>query len=305
MKIALVAPGEIDIPPTGWGALETVVWAYYTELKKLSYDVEIINKSDSSETHRAIENFDPDIVHLHYGKHYNILPFINRRKIITNHDGSFLNSHQFHEQVIRQFMYDCEFNILTSWEKELLLKIGFPAENIRIVPNGVDYNSFNRNNKPTTNSSICLGKIDSRKNQSFLQKLQVDIVFVGANADPNFNPLDKNYLGLWNREDVFTKLTDYTNLVLLSQSELQPLVCLEALSAGLGLVISEQASQNLDHSLPFISVIPYDKIYDNEYVSQAVIKNRDYCLSISRNMIYEYAQSFDWSNIIQQYINIL
>lgn len=305
MKIALVAPGEIDIPPSGWGALETVIWSYCTELKKLSYDVEIINKADPNETYQAIENYDPDVVHLHYGKHYNILPFINRRKIITNHDGSFLHSYQFHEQIIRQFMYDCEFNILTTWEKDLLLQIGFPKQNIRVVPNGVDYTSFSKKNKPTIHSSICLGKIDTRKNQTFLQKLECDIFFVGTNEDPNFNSLDKNYLGPWNREEVFSKLTDYTNLVLLSQSELQPLVCLEALAAGLGLIISEQASQNLDHSLPFISIIPYDKIYDNEYVSQTILKNREYCLSIDRNMIYEYAQTFDWSNIIKQYVNLL
>lgn len=301
MRIALVGPGEMNIPPSGWGALESVIWAYDNELKKLNYDIKIINYADANETYKEIESFDPDIVHLHYGKHYNILPYINRRKIITNHDGSFLNSHQFHEQIIRQFMYDCEFNILTLWEKQLLLKIGFPPENIRIIPNGVDHNSFNRIDKAIYNSTICLGKIDDRKNQAFLQKLNSDIVFVGSNHDIQFNPLDPNYLGLWDRSDVFSKLTSYTNLVLLSQSELQPLVCLEALSAGLGLVISEASAQNLDISLPFISVIPFDKIYNIDYVKNIIISNREYCKSIDRKQIFEYAQTFDWADIVNKH----
>jgi glycosyltransferase involved in cell wall biosynthesis len=245
MKICLVAPGEISIPPSGWGALETVVSNQYNKLILNGYEVKIINEKDPNKTYQEIESFDPDIVHLHYGKHFEILPFIHRRKIITNHDGSFLNSIKFHENIIRQFMYDCEFFVLTSWENNLLMDIGLPKNNIKILPNGVDYGSFKKLPKPKRSGSICLGKIDSRKNQQKLQKLNCDVVFVGQNSDTNFNALDPNYLGEWKRHEVYENLTDYTNLVLLSNSELQPLVCLEALSAGLGLVISEQAAQNL------------------------------------------------------------
>lgn len=305
MKICLVAPGEISIPPDGWGALETVVWNQYIQLKQLNYNVHIINNTDPNIVFKEIENHNPDIVHLHYGKHYEILPFINRKKIITNHDGSFLNSYNFHEQIIRKFMYDCDFFVLTSWEKDLLKKIGFSDKNIHIMPNGVDCNAFKQKNKPTINKSICLGKIDSRKNQSRLQTLNCDIVFVGQNSDSNFNPLDSNYLGLWSRNEVYQNLTDYTNLVLLSNSELQPLVCLEAMSAGLGLVISERCSQNLDTSLDFITVIPQTKLQDDEYVTKSILDNRITCSSIDRNSIIEYAKTFDWQNIMQKYVELI
>jgi glycosyltransferase involved in cell wall biosynthesis len=306
MKICLIGPGEIEIPPNGWGALETVVWNQYVQLSKNSkYDVKVVNNPDPNQIYQEIEKFRPDIVHLHYGKHYEILPFINCRKIITNHDGSFINSWQFHENIIRQFMYDCEFFILTSWEKELLTNIGLPKYHIHILPNGVDFNAFTKIDKPQNNKSICLGKIDARKNQSFLQKLDIDVVFVGQNSDANFNPLDSNYLGLWNREQVYSNLTEYVNLILLSNAELQPLVCLEALSAGLGLVISEQSSQNLDCNLDFITVIPDHKMKDSQYIKDAILENRKTCLSIDRSLIYNYARSFDWSNIIKNYESLI
>lgn len=305
MKICFLTPGEIDIPPNGWGALETVVWNQKQQLDSMGFDTLIVNEPDIQQAYQKIVNFDPDIVHLHYGKHFELLPYINTRKIITNHDGSFLNSYKFHEQIIRKFMYDCEFFVLTSWEQNLLLDIGISPFDIKILPNGVDINSFKFEDKPSYDKSICLGKIDNRKNQSKLQSLNCDIVFVGQNNDTNFNPLDSNYLGLWDRQDVFQQLTKYCNLVLLSNAELQPLVCLEAMSAGLGLVLSEVCSQNLDTSLDFITIIPNSQMHNNEYIKKAIIDNREYCKSINRQIIKEYAQNFDWKEIVKRYIQYI
>jgi hypothetical protein len=302
MKICFIAPGEISVPPPGWGALETVVWNQYSNLKKIGYDVSIINEPDSKLTLEKINEINPDIVHLHYGAHYDIMPYVKCRKIVTNHDGSFLSSKNFHESVIRNFLYDCEFFILTTWEKDFLLRIGISPRKIKVLPNGVDFNAFNFQAKPKNqDSSICLGKIDKRKNQVFLQSLDSGIFFVGQNTVAEFNPLDSKYLGLWTRAEVYEKLTDYCNLVLISELELQPLVCLEALSAGLGLVISEAASQNLDSSLPFITIIPQDSIHDSEIVSSSISNNRKACANISREKIREYGKQFDWQNIIKFY----
>jgi hypothetical protein len=306
MKICFIAPGEISVPPLGWGALETVIWNQYSNLKKIGHDISIVNETDSRVTLDKVNEINPDIVHLHYGCHYQIMPHIKCRKIVTNHDGSFLSSKNFHESVIRNFLYDCEFFILTTWEKDFLLRIGISPKKIKVLPNGVDFNAFNFQAKPKNqNSSICLGKIDKRKNQAFLQSLDSGIFFVGQNTIPEFNPLDSKYLGLWTRAEVYEKLTDYCNLVLISELELQPLVCLEALSAGLGLVISEAASQNLDSSLPFITIIPQDSIHNPEIVSSSIRNNRNSCINIGREKIREYAEQFCWENIAKKYINYL
>lgn len=306
MKICFIAPGEISIPPTGWGALETVVWNQYSNLKNNGYDVSIINEKNPQDILNIIRQINPDIVHLHYGSHYEIMPHIKCRKIITNHDGSFLLSKQFHESIIRKYLYDCEFFILTTWEKDFLLNIGISPKKVKILPNGVDFNAFNFKTEPKfSDASICLGKIDTRKNQAFIQSLNAGVYFVGQNTDKEFHPLDEKYLGLWTREEVYAKLTNYVNLVLISELELQPLVCLEALSAGLGLVISEASAQNLDDSFPFITIIPQELVHDAETVSTAIFNNRDMCLNIGRDKIREYASQFNWANIIQKYIEYL
>jgi glycosyltransferase involved in cell wall biosynthesis len=306
MKICFIAPGEIKIPPNGWGALETVLWNQFNALKKLGEDVYFINENNTQLTYKKILEINPDVVHLHYGKHWEIMPLIKCKKIVTSHDGSFLNSLSFHEQLVRSFYYDCDFFVLTTWERDFLLQIGISPNNIKILPNGVDFESFTVSQNPNKiNKSICLGKIDKRKNQAFLQKLDCGIDFVGQNHCTDFNPLKEDFLGMWNREQVFSKMTEYANLILVSNSELQPLVCLEALSCGLGLVISKSASQNLDESLPFISVIEDEQIKNKKYIKEKILENRKFCSAINRQEIVNYAKSFSWENIAKKYIKFL
>jgi glycosyltransferase involved in cell wall biosynthesis len=306
MRIVFLTPGEIPIPPNGWGALETVVWNQYSELKNLNYDVHIVNEKNPEIAFAKISQLNPDIIHLHYGKHYEIMPRFKCRKIITNHDGSFIFSKNFHESLIRNYLYDCEFFCLTSWEKDFLFKLGVSPQKIKILPNGVSFNSFIFKEKcEYIDKSICLGKIDSRKKQSFIQSLNCNVDFVGQNTIAEFNPLDDCYLGIWNRDDVYNKLTNYCNLILISESELHPLVCLEALAAGLGLVISESASQNLNLELPFINVIPQNLINNQQHVSNCILNNRKICSKINKNDIREYAKTFSWQNITKKYLSFL
>ena len=300
MKICFLAPGEIQIPPIGWGALETVVWNLSRSLKDLGHEVFIINEKDSKLALSQILEINPDIVHLHYGKHWEIMPKIKCRKFITTHDGSFLESMRFHENLVRNFFYDCEFRVLTTWEKDFLLNIGISPKNINIFANGVCYDSFSRKKTPIHDKTICLGKIDPRKKQSELQSSLKNICFVGAVFDDRFNSKCSSYLGVWNRDDVYSKLTDFSNLTLLSDLELHPLVCLEALSAGLGLVISKNASQNLDTSKNFIDVIPEEKLHDYQYIQSVLDKNKNYCKN-NRGEIFEYAKSFKWIERAKKY----
>ena len=39
MKIALVGPGIMQIPPDGWGAVEMLIWDYYQVIKDLGHRV--------------------------------------------------------------------------------------------------------------------------------------------------------------------------------------------------------------------------------------------------------------------------
>ena len=131
------------------------------------------------------------------------------------------------------------------------------------------------------------------------------IDFVGNYADGNFNPRHPNYLGEWSKNHLYEHLTDYANLILLSDGEAHPLVCCEALVAGLGLVISEYACANLDTSLHFIDVIPNNKLNDLYYINDIIIKNQKTSITM-RKEIREYGlKNFSWKNIVDKYVNFI
>ena len=305
-KICFIAPGEIEIPPNGWGALETVLWNQFCELKKLGIETHFVNDKSIEETFRKVKEINPDIIHLHYGKHYELMPYFSCRKIVTNHDGSFKFSQPFHDMITRTFFLDCEFFCLSEFEKDFFLKIGISPLKVKIMPNGVQTSSFHVSTSPTkANRSLCIGKIDARKRQARLQKLDLDIDFVGGIASDEFNKNSPTYLGLWNREQIYRRTTEYANLVILSSSEnCSPLVCLEAMAAGLGLVISEACTESLDLSKEFITVIPENKIDDKEFVGNAIRGNREISLRI-RSQIIKYARTRDWSNMALLYKSYL
>jgi len=171
------------------------------------------------------------------------------------------------------------------------------------VPNGVRCDLFRFSLYcEYPNRSIYLAKIEPRKRQHLFHNIP-DLYFAGKNSDPQYNR--NNHLGEWSKEYLYENLTNYANLILLSDGEAHPLVCMEAMSAGLGLVISEWASANLDLSLPFIDVIPENMINDIDYVESIIRKNREISIKM-RNDIREYAiRNFSWDKIIIDYLKLI
>ena len=46
MKISIIGPGIMPIPPTGWGAVETLIWDMRNALIALGHEVDIVNVND-------------------------------------------------------------------------------------------------------------------------------------------------------------------------------------------------------------------------------------------------------------------
>ena len=61
MKIALIGPGIMQIPPDGWGAVEMLIWDYTVVLRELGHRVEIINTPDKELIKFEVEHGKYDV----------------------------------------------------------------------------------------------------------------------------------------------------------------------------------------------------------------------------------------------------
>ena len=149
-----------------------------------------------------------------------------------------------------------------------------------------------------TDRTLCLAKIEPRKRQSLFQEIK-SLHFAGNLADDQFDATSPRYLGEWSKQHLYENLTDYANLMLLSDGEAHPLVCMEAMTAGLGLVLSEYAHGNLDLAMPFIDVVPEKLINNVEYVERVLKENAAKSVTM-RKSIREYSESFSWRNVVEK-----
>ena len=306
MKISIVGPGIMPIPPTGWGAVEILIWDQKIALEKLGHEIDIVNTQSPVEILQQINKFRPDFVHVQYDDFVELCPYIQYPNAITSHFGYLEqpNRWDYYGPRVAEKFAKIKPNIfcLSPGIKEVYEKqMGIPSDQLFVTPNGVNVEKFKFEELPLGDDmckSLYLAKIDYRKRQHLFQSIE-SLYYAGNNADPRFN-VNKNYLGEWSKETLYNDLTKYGNLVLLSDGEAHPLVCLEAFAAGLGVVISQWAAANLDVDKDFITVIPEDKIQDIEFIDGEILRNRYYSVN-NRPEILEYAKQFDWVKVIDKY----
>ena len=293
----------MPIPPTGWGAVEILVWDTKNALEELGHEVQIINTKDYRQIINGINAFVPDFVHVHYDEFIPIMPYIQYPAAITSHFGYLERREMFNGyiNVAKEFqrLKPVVFCLSEGIKKVYNVMFDVPKDNTYVTPNGVNLDRFRRSMDPEyPNRSLYLAKIDYRKRQHLFQGID-SLWYAGNLADNRFNT-DKNYLGEWSKETLYEQLTDYGNQVLLSDGEAHPLVCMEALAAGLGVVVCEWGKANLDLDKEFITVIPEDKINDIDFVEDAIIKNREYSVN-HREEIIEYSKKFEWKEVLRNH----
>jgi len=302
MKISIVGPGIMPIPPTGWGAVEILIWDQKLALEKLGHEVQIVNTQSPIDIIKQINSFRPDFVHIQYDDFIELYSYVQYPCAITSHFGYLEqpNRWDYYGTRIAKPFQDIKPNVfcLSYGIKEVYQNIlNIPSNRLFVTPNGVNINEFNYVSNPKhSDRSIYLAKIDYRKRQYLFQSIKT-LWYAGNVADTRFDQ-SKNYLGEWSKHTLYNNLTHYGNLVLLSDGEAHPLVCMEALAAGIGVVVSQWGAANLDISKEFITVIPEDRINDIEYVESRIIENREYSIQ-HRDEIREYVKQFDWTTVIK------
>ena len=305
MKICIIGPGIMPIPPSGWGACEILIHDTRCELERLGHEVIIVNTKEKGEIIRKVNECNPDFVHVHYDEHIDVVPYLECKKVVaTSHYGYLEQPHRWgdYARLVRLFI-STNVNIfaLSPGIAEIYVRAGADPDRVLIVPNGVREDLFTYHENPSyTDRSIYLAKIDDRKRQHIFQHIP-GLYFAGNCIDPRFDLNSKQYLGEWTKNYLYENLSHYGNLVLLSDGEAHPLVCTEAMVCGLGLVISEVSTANLDLSRKFIDVIPESKIRDLPYIYETITKNREISKTC-REEIREYALStFPWSKMIERF----
>jgi glycosyltransferase involved in cell wall biosynthesis len=323
IKITLIGPGIIPIPPPGHGAVEILVWDYYLELTKRGYQVDIINKIRNNDSDQMspdtpycrelieeINSGNYDFVHLHYDCLYHILPFLScRKKAITSHypyiDQIIKHPLDGYAQIFPHICDNREHYIFALSKKDLDTFVSRGADPARIflLLNGSNHNEIQPvplNEKTAPKKSIYIGKVEPRKMQNKYKDIP-NIDFYGKCDDPLFRSLDC-YKGEPSRNALMKQLSQYGNLVLLSTGENgTPLVIKEALMAGLPVVTNHYSSNDLNLSLPFIDIIPNEKLDNLEYIQHVIEKNRE--KQDQQNSIRQYGVSlFSWEFLVTSYL---
>ena len=303
MKISIIGPGLMPIPPKGWGAVESLIWDMANALKDLGQEVQIINTTDGNKVLAAINEFNPDFVHINYDDFIVLYPHITQPKAMTSHFGYLERPDMMNGYVnIFNKFQDMKPNVfcLSEGIKNIYrIFSNFPEDKLFVTPNGVNVDVFNFKEEPEyPHRSMYLAKVDYRKRQHLFQNIPT-LWFAGNIVDERYDTKN-NYLGEWSKEQLYKELTDYGNLVLLSDGEAHSLVIMEAFAAGLGVVISEYATANLDVDKEFITVIPEKKIKDIEYVEGQIIRNREYSIH-HRQEILEYGKQFEWKKMLKEH----
>lgn len=295
MRIVLIANGWLPIPPPAWGAIEILIWDMYTRFTKLGHDVLIVNTHKVDEIINQTNNFNPEIVHLHWEAYYTLLPRINCKKVlITGHRSElpFVTDKHFCSG-------DYTIVALSPAIKKKYIDAGCSPHKLCVIPNAVDETLFSFH--PFCmfpNRSAYVGVIEERKKQYKYTSIS-NLYFIGKINCQKFKKSER-YLGEWTKQTLYSFLTCFANLVLLSSAECHALVGCEALMCGLGVVVSEAASGNLDRSKPWVTVIPNDKLDNLQYVDDAIRENRKQSL-IHRQEIRRYAlETFSWDVRIPQ-----
>ena len=305
MRISIVGP-PLPIPPVGWGAVESLIWDMKLSLEKMGHSVQILNDPDPNKMLQQMQEFNPDFVQINYDDWVPLYPYIKYPCACTTHY-AYLNIDRremmdgYKERVFDMFslIKPVVFGLSDVVNKtyEYLAKI--PSEKLFLNPNGVMLDNFRVTDNPKhSEASIYLAKIDHRKRQHLFQSID-SLYYAGNIAEDRFDQT-KNYLGEWKKDFLFDNLTEYGNLVLLSDGEAHPLVCMEAFAAGLGIVVSEWATANLDLNRQFITVIAEDQIHNTKYVEHMIDKNREYSIH-NRQEILDYAKGFEWCRILSDY----
>lgn len=266
----MLGVGGQPIPPSGRGAIESVIWAYATGLRERGHVVQILNVRPGRvplALPKIVGGGGFDWIWTHHERMVMPANFWGRvfgASVVHTSHRPITDLEGLDRNTARRIRLGARAGHQLSLTSELLLtnRVLNPSCQVAHAPNGVDAAAF-RVQAAGEPKAICLGGISRRKRQWEVAKALagsgISCDFVGPidHEDEDTTALASmpNYLGPWSRDELYERLSRYSALVLFSRSEAQPLVVGEAFAAGLSVVLSPGAAQNVDVAQPFVTIV--------------------------------------------------
>jgi glycosyltransferase involved in cell wall biosynthesis len=317
MRILQVCGGYKPIPPPGWGGVENIVWQQHQVLTAAGHTTEFHNKRRFRWINALrARPWRYDLVHLHHDSGAMVWGPIARRFHFPLAVTSHYSYAAFPDRWGKRFpatlraMMGVENLIHLSHEiDEVFARRGYTGRGF-VLPNGIDCAEFRFLPDAAPRGALVLGRLEERKKQRFLSEIlrgkpvSLDLVGPLGPGHEGFTGNGENvhHIGSWTRDEVRKNLTDYAAMVLISDGEAHAGVLIEALAAGLSLVISPEACHNFDGRLPFIYVVDRDQpnaIADA--LERAIRENPSHRAAIRRYG----EQQFDWTVIGPRFLDIV
>jgi len=312
MRIAIITPGFQKWPVSAWGACELVCEGLGEALKELGHTVDYVNDETCQgrvDINRLITG-GYDWIHSGYDDHAGIL---NRYLPKNQWWGQTCHYGYLNQPELWQPGYQQIFDEICKAPCILPLSIRAKAQFVRkvnstvpmpILPNGVNTQKFKI--YPKGNGRlIFVGKLDGRKGEDLLQGLQIPVDFVGPKTYDFIPNAPHKYLGEWTREQLYENLGAYSGLVLLSKGENHCLVGLEAMAAGIPMILSEEASENFkDVAFVIPSVREQPHLHDSISAICSLWQSKS--MESYREYVREQAEAnWDWSIIAANYAAVI
>ena len=193
MKISIIGPGLMPIPPKGWGAVESLIWDMANALKDLGQEVQIINTTDGNKVLAAINEFNPDFVHINYDDFIVLYPHITQPKAMTSHFGYLERPDMMNGYVnIFNKFQDMKPNVFCLSEGiKNIYKVfsNFPEEKLFVTPNGVNVDAFNLKNLESMKDAIRRNTDWTETCEAYREQAKdfLDEMGYEQNKDSNYN----------------------------------------------------------------------------------------------------------------------
>lgn len=310
-NLLIIGSGQVTVPPTGWGAVETIIAETIPVFQNNDYRVKLVNSRAIPDFIRALK-FKPDLILVHDDistKRVRLI-FKSTPIIAVTHYGLAAYPEMWHrsyKKAIRSLRSANYIICLNENIKSSLSKF-VDVEKLIVCANGTSFTSDHTNG--TGQGLICLGKVEPRKRQYELflelRNSDINISFVGEIADERVAALlrgdpdlRKYFLGPWDRLEIALRMKNYDALILLSSGEADALVLYEAQISGLPILVSEGALGSQDQSIDWIKVLPNAPTEKDITAALKSVKS-------SHKEISEWAHAnYTWENQIQRLLTLM